>query len=118
MTSSSRANASLSEGQAIPFRPSLPLAGIAMGGDTGVARVDVSSDGGRQWHSASLGKDHGRYSFRQWEVQVPLKAPGKVTLMTRCTNSAGVTQPMRPVWNPSGYMRGNVEITHIEVRQS
>jgi Mo-co oxidoreductase dimerisation domain len=40
--------------------------GIAFGGDTGVARVHVSPDAGATWHRATLGPDHGKYSFRQW----------------------------------------------------
>ena len=48
--------------------------GIAFGGDTGVARVDFSSDGGKAWQQAQLGKDEGKYSFRQWQVH--FAAPG------------------------------------------
>jgi hypothetical protein len=33
--------------------------------------------------------------------------------MARCTNTAGVTQPMTPNWNPAGFMRGCVETTHV-----
>ncbi len=106
---------SLREGQAIAFKPSIPIGGIAMGGDHGVARVEVSSDGGKRWLPAELGPDHGRYSFRRWDATVPLTQHGTVALMSRCTNDAGDTQPMQPIWNPGGYMRGNVEITTISV---
>ena len=40
---------------------------------------------------------------------------GTTVLMSRCTNMAGVMQPMRPIWNPGGFMRGNVETTTIDV---
>ena len=46
------------------------LRGLAMGGDCGVAKVEVSADGGQSWHDAKLGKDEGAYSFRQWTAQV------------------------------------------------
>lgn len=88
--------------------------GIAMGGDQGVRRVEVSADGGRNWRDATLGTDEGRYSFRRFEITLPL-APGPVTLMSRCTNDAGATQAMTPNWNPSGYMRGCVEAVHATV---
>jgi DMSO/TMAO reductase YedYZ molybdopterin-dependent catalytic subunit len=106
---------SLPEGQKIAFDPQIPVGGIAMGGDAGVARVDVSSDGGKSWRRATLGPDHGKYSFRRWDAQVPLTGRGAVTLMSRCWNTAGVAQPMTPVWNPGGFMRGNVETTNIVV---
>ena len=106
---------SLADGQRIAFDPVIPVGGIAMGGDIGVARVDVSADGGQRWHRAVLGPDHGRYSFRRWDAEVPLRRRGVTTLMARCWNSAGVAQPMTPNWNPSGFMRGVVEATRIMV---
>src|SRR5208337_2813383 len=72
--------------------------GIAFGGDCGVARVDLSPDGGRSWHPAQLGKDEGKYGFRQWQTQFALATRGEHTLMIRCTNSNGETQPSVPVW--------------------
>lgn len=107
---------SLREGQAVPLRPTMPVGGIALGGDRGVARVELSADGGRSWLPTRLGPDHGRYSFRRWDADLPLAGPGRLTLMVRCTNDAGEGQPMKPVWNPSGFMRGNVEAVSIEVR--
>ena len=31
----------------------------------------------------------------------------------RCWNANGVAQPMKPIWNPGGFMRGNIETTTI-----
>ena len=104
---------SLADGDRIAFEPAIPVGGIALGGDSGVARVDVSADGGRSWRPARLGPDLGRYSFRRWDAEVALPARGRVALMARCTNAAGVAQPMAAVWNPPGYMRGNVETTWV-----
>jgi DMSO/TMAO reductase YedYZ molybdopterin-dependent catalytic subunit len=104
---------SLEEGQVIGWTPTIPVGGIAMGGDRGVAKVDVTCDGGRTWRIATLGPDHGRYSFRRWDAVVPLPKPGPVSLAVRCWNTAGVAQPFRPIWNPGGFMRANVEVTNI-----
>ena len=103
---------SLPEGQSVQYEPQLPIAGLALGGAHGVARVDVSADG-RRWVRAELGPDHGRYSFRQWRASVPLAGRGRVGLMSRCWNAAGEVQPFAPVWNPSGYARNQVEVTHV-----
>jgi DMSO/TMAO reductase YedYZ molybdopterin-dependent catalytic subunit len=103
------------EGAVVPAGRALQYGGIAMGGDAGVARVDVSSDGGRSWRPARLGSDLGRYSFRRWTAVLDAPAPGPLALLARATSSAGVTQPMRPIWNPSGYLRGNVELTTLRV---
>ena len=96
----------------VGWRPALPIAGLAMGGAHGVARVEVSSDG-RHWLAAKLGPDHGRYSFRQWRADVPLGSRGSTRLMSRCWNTAGEVQPFAPVWNPSGYARNQIEVTDV-----
>ena len=103
---------SLPEGQVIAYEPSIPVAGLALGGAHGVAKVDVSSDG-RRWYKAALGPDLGRYSFRRWEARVPVAGRGPVRLMSRCWNTAGEAQPLHAVWNPSGYARSQVEVTHV-----
>ena len=86
--------------------------GIAFGGDTGVARVDFSSDGGKSWQQTQLGKDEGKYSFRQWQLSFTPIA-GAQALMVRCTSSSGETQPDTPNWNPSGFMRNVIEQTPV-----
>ncbi len=89
------------------------LRGIAFGGDCGVASVDYSIDRGQSWHQTQLGKDEGKYGFRQWQTQLALPAPGKYSLLIRCTNSNGVAQPDTPNWNPAGFMRNVVESIDI-----
>jgi Oxidoreductase molybdopterin binding domain/Mo-co oxidoreductase dimerisation domain len=89
--------------------------GIAFGGDTGVSRVDFSSDRGKSWQQAQLGKDEGKYSFRQWQLRFATPGRGSHVLMVRCTNSSGETQPDTPNWNPSGFMRNVIEQTPVVV---
>jgi DMSO/TMAO reductase YedYZ molybdopterin-dependent catalytic subunit len=88
--------------------------GIAFGGDSGVSRVDFSGDGGKSWQPAQLGKDEGKYSFRQWQISFTPPA-GTQVLMARCTSSSGETQPDTPNWNPSGFMRNVIEPTAVVV---
>jgi DMSO/TMAO reductase YedYZ molybdopterin-dependent catalytic subunit len=89
------------------------LRGIAFGGDSGVASVDYSIDRGQNWRQAQLGKDEGKYGFRQWQTQFMLPSPGEYRLLTRCTNSNGVAQPDTPNWNPAGFMRNVVESVDV-----
>jgi DMSO/TMAO reductase YedYZ molybdopterin-dependent catalytic subunit len=83
--------------------------GIAFGGDSGVAKVDLSIDGGKTWIPTRIGKDEGKYSFCQWETQLTLPSAGRYALMVSCTNSKGEAQPDHPNWNPAGFMRNVIE---------
>jgi DMSO/TMAO reductase YedYZ molybdopterin-dependent catalytic subunit len=103
----------VAEGGSLAAGTQISIRGIAMGGDSGVAKVELSSDGGKSWQATILGKDHGKYSFRQWETNLALAAKGDHTLMTRCTNLAGHAQPLSPNWNNSGFMRNVIETVHV-----
>jgi DMSO/TMAO reductase YedYZ molybdopterin-dependent catalytic subunit len=104
-----KAGASVSAGASTLAR------GIAFGGDTGVAKVDFSADGGKTWQPAKLGNDDGKYSFRQWEANFTLADKGAHSLMVRCTNSNGVAQPDAANWNAAGFMRNVIEATPVSV---
>jgi DMSO/TMAO reductase YedYZ molybdopterin-dependent catalytic subunit len=103
----------LVSGQQVKSAAPVTLRGIAFGGDCGVARVDYSTDGGQSWRQAQLGKDEGKYGFRQWQTQLMLPSPGKYSLLTCCTNTSGVAQPDTANWNPAGFMRNVVEAVDI-----
>jgi DMSO/TMAO reductase YedYZ molybdopterin-dependent catalytic subunit len=96
-------------GDAVHAGTPMSARGIAFGGDSGVARVDLSIDDGKNWLATQLGKDEGKYGFRQWLTQFTLSSPGRHSLVVRCTNSNGVAQPSTPVWNAGGYMRNTIE---------
>ncbi|WP_050628172.1 molybdopterin-dependent oxidoreductase [Bradyrhizobium viridifuturi] len=88
------------------------LRGIAFDGGKGIKEVVVSTDGGKSWTPAKLGKDLGKYAFREWKLKVALPA-GPSELKVRATNNAGDTQPMDPLWNPAGYLRNVVETVRV-----
>ncbi len=102
----------LAEGAAVKAGAPTAVRGIALGGATGVRAVDVSTDGGASWVPAQLGEDVGRYSFRAWHATLPFAA-GDATLKVRCTNADGLVQPVVPNWNPSGFMRNEIETTRL-----
>ena len=91
------------------------LRGIAFDGGAGIREVLVSADGGQTWKVAALGPDLGRYSFREWHLPLAFARPGPLELLVKATNRVGESQPLEPLWNPSGYMRNVVERTYVEV---
>lgn len=99
----------------VPEGLSATLRGIAFSGYGRVTKVEVSDDGGNRWNAAQLGEDHGRYSFRTWEMAWKANQPGRYTLAVRATDEKGNTQSNDPVWNPGGYLWNRIERQEIVV---
>ena len=99
----------------VPPGAPVPLRGIALGGDCGVAAMDLSIDGGTTWTPAALGSDEGPYSFRQWTAQVSAPASGSLHAQIRCTNTRRVVQPAVANWNGGGFMRNVIETVDLAI---
>lgn len=98
----------LGDGDKVTPGKALELCGIAMGGDCGVAKVDVLV--GDKILPAALGPDEGAFGFRRWSLTLPTPA-GRIG--PRCTNVKAVSQPIEQGWNPNGYARGGVEFISL-----
>ncbi|MBX9810622.1 MAG: molybdopterin-dependent oxidoreductase [Burkholderiales bacterium] len=102
----------INDGARLKAGKEIRVRGIAFDGGYGIREVALSTDGGRTWKEATLGKDLGKYSFREWQTAVSLN-PGKHELKVRAVNAIGQSQPLDALWNPAGYMRNVVETTHV-----
>jgi len=89
--------------------------GIAFDGGSGIARVELSSDGGTTWLDAALEQDYGNYSFRRWNATFDAK-PGLRALAVRATANDGAIQTPKAGWNPSGYLRNVIETYAVTVQ--
>jgi DMSO/TMAO reductase YedYZ molybdopterin-dependent catalytic subunit len=104
---------SLKDGDTVTAGKKVKVRGITFDGGNGITGVTFSADGGQTWTDTTLGKDYGKYSFREWTCQFTPPSTGNYELMSRATNRAGETQPMKALWNPSAYMRNVVESVHV-----
>jgi sulfite dehydrogenase len=90
------------------------LKGIAFDSGKGIKEVAVSTDGGKTWVPAKLGRELSKYAFREWKLPVKLAA-GSYELKVRATSNAGEVQPAEPRWNPAGYLRNVIETYRVTV---
>ncbi|HET19131.1 MAG TPA: sulfide dehydrogenase [Chromatiales bacterium] len=100
---------SLADGAKIKGGDTHTVKGIAFDGGYGIDRVLFSADGGRNWQETSLGKDHGRYSFREWSIAFKPAAGRNYELACLAISNNGESQRFSPRWNPAGYLRNVVE---------
>jgi DMSO/TMAO reductase YedYZ molybdopterin-dependent catalytic subunit len=104
---------SLADGEKATVGRALTVRGIAFDGGYGINEVLFSEDGGKTWREAQLGKDLGKYSFREWTAGFTPQRAGAYELKVKATNRIGQSQPMEALWNPAGYMRNVVETVRV-----
>jgi DMSO/TMAO reductase YedYZ molybdopterin-dependent catalytic subunit len=78
------------------------VSGMAWDGGYGIRTVQVSTDGGKTWGSATLGQDLGKYAFRPWSFIINARR-GKTTVMVNATNKIGQSQVTDLIFNGAGY---------------
>jgi DMSO/TMAO reductase YedYZ molybdopterin-dependent catalytic subunit len=104
---------SLTDRQKVKTGEQLKVRGIAFDGGYGITDVLFSQDGGKNWRQAELGKDFGKYSFREWTIGFKPAKSGDYQLRVKATNRIGQSQPLEALWNPPGYMRNQVETVNV-----
>lgn len=81
--------------------------GAAWGGNAEVAKVELTTDGGKSWREARLQGEASKNVWRLWELDWEPMVPGKHVLMARATDSRGNVQGMERNADAGTYM-----ITH------
>ncbi|MGW1963775.1 sulfite oxidase [Streptomyces sp. NPDC001935] len=84
------------------------LHGRSWSGAGGVAKVDVSTDGGANWRRARLHDRPRSGTWTRWSLPWQPDTPGATHLLARATDTAGRTQPDTAVPNTQGYLFGAV----------
>ena len=105
---------SLRNGQQLARGKPIEVKGIAFDGGSGIAKVEISTDGA-SWAPAKLGRDLGRFSFREFSMRLPARDGGALVVMARATANSGETQVEQLVHNPAGYHHNVIQRLYLEV---
>jgi len=89
--------------------------GAAWAGESDIAKVEISTDGGANWSAATLGRGQAHYAWRLWTYVWKPGKRGDYTIMSRATDTEGRTQPSTATWNPSGYLYNAIDQVNIHV---
>jgi sulfite oxidase len=103
------------EGSIIKLREN-EIRGVAWAGEADIVRVEVSTDSGRTWQAARLGKQQERYAWRLWSLPWKPARAGQFVIMSRATDNGGRSQPAKAEWNPSGYLYNAIDQVKIHVQ--
>ena len=80
------------------------ISGIAWAGEEAVAKVEISTDGGRSWRAASLVGPQAPYSWTLWEYLWEVNTPKDYQFVSRAISTASETQPAEHDSLRGGYM--------------
>jgi DMSO/TMAO reductase YedYZ molybdopterin-dependent catalytic subunit len=79
------------------------IAGIAFAGDRGISRVDVSTDSGQTWNTATLRRPLGNLTWVLWEYSWTPAGSGAYIIVARAVDGLGnVQQPDQEPPLPDG----------------
>ena len=106
---------SIRDGQRVSRGQRVDVSGIAWDGGYGIRDVEVSTDGGRSWFLAELGRDLGKFSFRGFRHTFRPTEAGEAVVMVRAFNQRGDTQVTELIANPAGYHHNVVQRIKLEV---
>ena len=71
----------------------VPIAGIAFGGNRGISKVEVSTDGGKTWKTAKIKEPLSQYTWVLWTAGViPKERVGNYKIVVRATDKKGQVQ--------------------------
>lgn len=70
----------------------LPFLGVAFAGDRGISKVEVSTDEGNSWETATLYDRQSNYTWVFWKLSWNPPASGTYKLMVRATDKTGQVQ--------------------------
>jgi DMSO/TMAO reductase YedYZ molybdopterin-dependent catalytic subunit len=103
------------EGEKVPAGKDYTVRGAAWAGESEVAKVEVSTDGGKTWGKAKLLGRPVPFCWRLWEYSWRPGA-GKYTLKARATDKGGRAQPTGRDPGRRSYMISHVRAVPVEVR--
>jgi DMSO/TMAO reductase YedYZ molybdopterin-dependent catalytic subunit len=105
----------LENGQRFKLGEWIEVKGIAWDGGHGIERVEISTDEGKSWRQVKLGKEDGRFSWRQWTFRFQPQTKEIRSLTVKATNRLGHTQPFELIPNPAGYHHNRVQKINISI---
>ena len=91
------------------------LAGKAWDAGSGIALVEVSVDGRQSWREATLGRDLGRFAWREFRLPLDTSKGGPLEVAVRARSRNGATQPEALTFNAAGYHDNRVQTLRVEV---
>jgi DMSO/TMAO reductase YedYZ molybdopterin-dependent catalytic subunit len=90
--------------------------GAAYGGETEIAGIEISTDGGQSWESGEWIGPREPFAWRQWQYFWEARHPGEFQILVRAIDLQGQKQPLNATGNVLGYGNNGVAEHGVRVR--
>src|SRR6202050_5367396 len=91
------------------------LSGKAWDNGGCIEGVEISTDGRKSWRDAMLGRDLGRYAWREFRLPLDTSVSGALTVAVRARSRNGARQPDTLTFYPPRYHDNIVQTVTLEV---
>jgi DMSO/TMAO reductase YedYZ molybdopterin-dependent catalytic subunit len=91
------------------------LDGKAWDNGAGIERVEISTDGRQSWRDAQLGRDLGRFAWREFSLPLDTSRTGPLEVAVRARSRSGLQQPEKLTFNAAGYHDNIVQSVSLRV---
>ncbi len=91
--------------------------GVAWDGGSGIAKVLISTDGGKTWDEAKLKNKNGNFAYTEFRYAYKPTKTGELTFMAKAINNKGEEQPFAEdiKWNRGGYKYNGIDSVKVKV---
>ena len=104
-------------GNSLISRGAYRIHGAAWSGESEIAAVEVTLDGGQNWQTAHLDDNRAPYAWRLWEFPWSNAERGIHVIGARAVDSRGRSQPIAPDSEElSGYGNNSIQSVKVSVR--
>lgn len=91
------------------------FAGKAWDNGAGIERVEISTDGRQSWRDAQLGRDLGRFAWREFTMPLDASKTGALEVAVRAKSRSGLQQPEKLTFNAAGYHDNIVQSVSLKI---
>lgn len=102
-------------GETLPRGRHVLFGGNAWDNGAGIERVEISTDGRQSWHEARLGRDLGRFAWREFTLPLDTSKTGTLEVAVRAKSRSGLEQPEKLTFNAAGYHDNIVQSVSLQV---
>jgi len=104
-------------GMKVYHNSEIVIRGVAFDDGSGIKKVLISTDEGKNWDEALLKQENGRYAYSEFRYAFKPVKYGKVKFMAKAINRLGEEQPFAKDigWNHGGYKYNGIDEVTVEV---